>query len=298
MKLRDIYFHIIGYARGVAHLHLQVDVAGRLGQLGVFELAVGHHQVHAVAGHFGVILHTFRIAVKRHFTAGFNVLELVGIRARHQAEQGFEIRLQRLEGNVVGNIRGIGQPNGPGEAEREVVEGNLVVLERVQAFVQIHVHRHVGIELFVGHVGHVVIGHVQVGGRGLRLHVEHVAGEVAAAGVVHAARLHTEGEGQVLVAQAAIGQLPPFNSQAYLAGILPLGGGGRVRNHHVPVGQAAFQAAQAQVGSLQLHTVNLDFLALNHRHDIQPHAHIGQVSQRVAAERVQANHAQVFDIQR
>ena len=297
MKLRNIDLQIIGHARGVAHLHFQVDVSGGLRQIGVLKLAVGHHQVHAVAGQVLGVLRAFRVAIKRHLTAGFNVPELVGVRARHQTQEGFEIRFQRLERNVVRNVIGIGQPDNPGEAKRKVVELNLVIPERVQVSSQIHVHRHVGVELFVGHVGHAVVGHVEVSCRGLRLHIKHVAGEVATAAVVHPTGLHLEGEGQVLVAQAPVGQLPTLDGQAYLAGILAPGRSGRIRNHHVPVGSATFQPAQAQVGPLQLHAVYPDFLTSNHGHDIEPHPQVGQVCQRITAERVEPNYPQVPDVQ-
>ena len=261
------------------------------------ELPVGHDQVHAVAGHPGGVLSTLVVAIKGHLTAGFNVLELLRVYAGHQAQQGFEVGFQRPEGQVVGDVGGVGQADGAREAERKVVEPNLVFLEGVQIPGQVQAHRHVAGQLLVGHVSYPVVAHVQVGGRGARGQVEHVAGEVAAAGVVHAARLHPKRQTQVLVAQAPAGDFPPLDGEVHLAGVLPLGGGGRVRNHHVPVGQAAFQHAQAQIRPFQLHGFDVNLPPAHHAHYVQPHAQRRQVGQRVAAERVEPNHAQVADVQ-
>ena len=177
----------------------------------------------------------------------------------------------------------------------KIVDFKHIVFKRVAALRQVDGQAGVGIEGFVGEVFRAAISQCRLFDLRVGDEVEHILGEIAAAGVVDARQANEQGIGAVVVRKPSVGDVPLLDLEAKMrfrrVGIrLVAGSVGLV---DVVVGLPVGQHLEADHGPVEVEGVDFDFLAPHDAHRVERKTQFAGRQQRIAPEGCPARDGEV-----
>ena len=132
----ELHHGAVGAAAGVGERQIQEDRTGRKRKIGILEGGVVHLGVDRKRREGAVAILALHPAVHGEAARGLHLVEVAGVHRRHQRQDAAEVGARRLEREIEAQELAH-RFGGTGDAELEVVEAELGVLEGVGFLVQV-----------------------------------------------------------------------------------------------------------------------------------------------------------------